>query len=384
MNNPVPPRERISRAFISLVTSEHCFFAQIGLTLKVQEDSRFPTLWTDGKSLGYNPAYVGQLADADLRTALVHEIMHVAMLHPFRLRGRDHRKFNVAADHAVNLSLGDYRDRQGGQPFKIPRDWLADPQYKGQSAEMVYSKLPEQPQQDEDGQGQGKPGLQPGEVRLYPADSPTEAEAAAADMAQTVMQAAQAAAIQQGSLPAEIRRLIEDMRTPTVDWRAALRAFLHRAQEDYSWKRPARRYLSAGLYLPGRDSERCGPIAVAVDTSGSIGGATLSAFAAEVNSIMSESRPESLTVIYCDASINGEPATYTPDDGPISLQPQGGGGTDFRPVFGWVDEHDAPAALVYLTDMEGSFPAFPPDYPVLWAATTDHAAPFGQTVRVTA
>lgn len=378
MAHPVLARERISRALVSLVVSEHCFFAQIGLSLKVREDATQPTAWTNGRDLGYNPKFVDGLSDPELRTVLVHEIMHVAMAHPFRFGAREHHRWNQACDHAVNLSLAEYRDKNGGTPFALPPGALADPRFSGQSAEMIYPHMPEQ----QPG-GSGGNGSDDGDLRPYPADSPAELAEAAADLAQAVMQAAQAAAIQQGSLPGEIKRLIEGMRQPAVDWRAALRAFMHRAQDDYSWKRPARRYLSAGLYLPGRDSERCGPIAVAIDTSGSIDGATLAAFQAEVNSIMAESRPESLTVIYCDAAINGEPAVYTPDDGQIELTPAGGGGTDFRPVFDWVDGHDEPAALVYLTDLYGSFPAAPPSYPVLWAATTDQQAPFGQTLRIT-
>jgi hypothetical protein len=45
-----------------------------------------------------------------------------------------------------------------------------------------------------------------------------------------------------------------------------------------------------------------------------------------------------------------------------------------------------PAFLVYLTDMEGRFPAAVPYFPVLWASTTPltraRKAPFGETMEV--
>ena len=41
-----------------------------------------------------------------------------------------------------------------------------------------------------------------------------------------------------------------------------------------------------------------------------------------------------------------------------------------------------PACLVYLTDLQGTFPDKPPDYPVLWVTTTDQEAPWGETVRL--
>jgi len=67
----------------------------------------------------------------------------------------------------------------------------------------------------------------------------------------------------------------------------------------------------------------------------------------------------------------------------IGLTAPGGGGTDFRPVF----EHTAkldppPKCLVYLTDLDGHFPAEAPDYPVVWVTwDQDAKAPFGETIR---
>jgi len=41
------------------------------------------------------------------------------------------------------------------------------------------------------------------------------------------------------------------------------------------------------------------------------------------------------------------------------------------------------AGMIYLTDLDGSFPDEPADYPVLWAAyNTTGSAPFGRTIHV--
>jgi hypothetical protein len=48
-----------------------------------------------------------------------------------------------------------------------------------------------------------------------------------------------------------------------------------------------------GLYLASLHSETLGPVAVAVDTSGSIDDATLAALSAEVTAIMDEAAPRS-------------------------------------------------------------------------------------------
>ena len=68
------------------------------------------------------------------------------------------------------------------------------------------------------------------------------------------------------------------------------------------------------------------------------------------------------------------------------MNPVGGGGTDFRPVFEWVERQGvAPCCLVYLTDLLcNRFPDQTPDYPVLWVQTADYnvTAPFGEIVKM--
>ena len=51
----------------------------------------------------------------------------------------------------------------------------------------------------------------------------------------------------------------------------------------------------------------------------------------------------------------------------VQLEPKGGGGTGFRPVFEWVGKNDiAPTCLIYLIDLCcDSYPETP-EYPVRW------------------
>jgi len=66
-----------------------------------------------------------------------------------------------------------------------------------------------------------------------------------------------------------------------------------------------------------------------------------------------------------------------PDDLP------GGGGTDFRPVFDWVEhENRTPNMLVYFTDAEGDFPKVPPNYPGIWLVKGKGAVPWGERVQL--
>jgi len=195
----------------------------------------------------------------------------------------------------------------------------------------------------------------------------------------------QAAAVAKarGSMPGDLGRLAQEAVRSRVDWRSVLIRFAQQAaRDDYSWSRPNPRYFAAGLYLPSLRSEAMGPLVVAIDTSGSIDNVLLGQFEAEVRAIAEDLRPARVHVLSCDAEVRRHDV-FEKDD-PITVVPGvGGGGTDFRPVFEAVDGlEDAPAAIVYLTDLAGTFPEKEPQVPVLWATTSQRQAPFGETVAV--
>lgn len=61
----------------------------------------------------------------------------------------------------------------------------------------------------------------------------------------------------------------------------------------------------------------------------------------------------------------------------------GGGGTNFRPVFEWVERQDKqPDLLVYFTDADGTFPEWEPHYPVIWLVKGKQKTPWGQHVQL--
>lgn len=386
-----PPEKRLAKARTALVLDAP-FFGALALRLRLEPDPSIETACTDGARIKYSPAFIEGLNDAQLKGLLAHEVLHCTNGHPWRMEHRDPRKWNTAADLAINPLLID-------AGFTLPADGLeCPPEWHGLSAEAIYNRLPDgspddsgnngqQSPQDgpQDGQGStqgrpdmGKPG--PGEVEA-PAPGTQAAEHAAeleAEWKAATIQAAKAAAAM-GKLPGSLARLVDEIKRPRVNWRAELRRFIQQsARNDYAWRKPAARYMHAGLYLPGLQSESMPPLVVCVDTSGSIDPGTLAAFGAEIQAIMDETRPEALHVVYCDSRINKTQA-HEPGD-LITLESTGGGGTDFRPPFAWVDaEGIQPAALIYLTDLQGPAPAEAPDYPVLWACTDARkSAPFGE------
>jgi predicted metal-dependent peptidase len=189
---------------------------------------------------------------------------------------------------------------------------------------------------------------------------------------------------QAGKVPAGLNRALEGAAEAAVDWREMLRRhWSDTIPADYSWMRPNRRHVWAGVYLPGVIREGVGEVAIAVDCSGSVSARQLALFEAEVRSILGGARPQRVHVLYFDSEVQkGE--TYEAGQ-PVHLNPAGGGGTEFGPCFDWLDEHGIqPQTLVFLTDLYGSFPPSAPAYPVLWASTGSQKAPFGAVIPMQA
>lgn len=373
---------RLTQARTGLVL-DNPFFGALALRLELIPDATIKTASTDGRAIRYSPAFIDSLTDAEIKGVLAHEVLHCTNGHPWRMGDRDPKRWNVAADMAINPLLKESR-------LILPAGGLDTPPHLiGKSVEAIYNALPE----GNDGQGgNGKPQpgngneSQPGPGEVEAPAPGTEAADQAADLESewkaAAMQSAKAAAMQ-GKLPGSLARMVEELKRPRLDWRAELRRFLQQtARNDYAWRKPATRYMHAGLYLPGLQSEQMPPLVVVVDTSGSIDAATLAAFGAEIQSIMDETRPEQMHIVYCDSGIN-RTESHEPGD-MIRLDALGGGGTDFRPPFAWVEnEGIQPAALIYLTDLEGPAPAEAPDYPVIWACTDARMrAPWGQTISL--
>ena len=338
------------------------FVGMLALRLIMTEDNSIKTAAVDGKNLFYNADFVAALSPGETKTLVAHEVFHCVFDHIGRRGDRNPRKWNQAGDYVINdtlLSAG----------FDKIDNWLHNPAFTGMTTDHIYSLLPE----TQDGDGND------------PLDdcmdgNPEECEMQATDWKIATIQSANAAKAM-GKLPEGMQRFVKELTAVKVDWKAMLRRFItETSKNDYSWQRPNRRFLAQGFILPTLYSESMGEIVVAIDTSGSIDQATLNAFGSEVKAIIQNTRPSKLTVIYCDAAVN-HVDEFGPND-EFHFDMHGGGGTDFRPPFTYVDEKGiTPVCFVYLTDMYGAF-GDAPNFPVMWCATTKVIAPWGETVPI--
>ena len=393
------------------------FFAQVYYSIGEEIFTKdFPTACTDGKRIYINPDYFCQFKLDERVFILAHEVDHMVCSHPTRskhyrlqdnVKGKpyDHMFVNVCMDYVVNANLVE------SGVGAINPDWLFRPDVKGDELwEDVYERLWQNPPPPPPGGGggQGQPGpnktakdagkslkgakgdpvaSQQGgsfDQVMEPADDLPEEH----EFKEAIARAAGLAKAM-GKMPANFQRMVDEILQPQIDWAQHIRLLITGkvGNNAETWSRPNRRRLSTNplVVIPGKRGYGCELVVVAVDTSGSIGETELSAFFAEVGGILNAVKPQRIVVIGCDAAITQVDEVHSLDDFELlrSKGIKGGGGTRFEPVFDYVDEHDLrPETLVYLTDLMGSFPDDKPGYPVVWCATTNDPAPFGDVVRI--
>ena len=388
--------KEVEQAMASLILDQP-FFATILLGMQRIEDPSKPTMCTDGDHLWYNPEFVKKLSRPELIGVLAHEAMHPACMHQLRRGERDGFKWNVAADYAINPLLAE-------AGLTLPKDRLEDEKYSDLHAEAIYAKLPECPEgtpawgdegegddkgDSQDGDGPPSPGMW-GEVidpKKPDGTKMTEADTREAEGQWKVkVQQAATAAKKAGKLPAGLARLVDDLMEPKLDWRTILSRFVGElARTDYSFRFPNVRYAQSGFTLPSLKQETIGKVIFGMDTSGSMGHDQLREIVGEVCGALSEYEKDGVdpevTILWCDTEVHEQ----TVSD-PSEFNPQGGGGTDFAPVFEYVkDKGYEPKALIYLTDGYCNSFGDDPGYPVLWGLTEKcdyFDPPWGETMVI--
>ncbi len=370
------------------------------------------TTATDARAFYFNPVFIDHLNLAQTQFVLAHEAMHCAMGHDHRRNGRIKRRWDVACEHAVNLVL--IEDGMKPPLYGI----LADQNYMTLSAEEIYPLIPEDTEEESfdehlfDDDSQTGSSADPNEH----ADDPEKGDAGGAGQSgetdpqdreggagsasdrpdplsqsereelaeqwQNRLAAAAQAARQAGKLSQSMLRWVDDLLAPSLPWRALIaRFFAINQRDDYSWRRPSRREGNA--ILPRLSSEGLEVVA-AIDTSGSISDDELREFVTELDALKGQVRAR-VTLLACDNQIDvNAPWEYEAwDTMQLPNELDGGGGTDFRPVFDWVEaENRSPNLLVYFTDAEGSFPKVAPNYPVIWLVKGKGRVPWGERVQL--
>jgi predicted metal-dependent peptidase len=398
--------EKISRAKAKLLV-EYPYFGTLASRLELSRNDDIGSFLSDGTRFEFNDDYLEGLSLDELGFALANGAMHAALAHESRQMGRMGWLWQLATDHAINAMLIE-------NGLSRPEMINYDPRFEGMYAEEIYAHLKEEIKNEEfddneandtgfneqnkrhqqqlqnaegnrDTEGH-RPRMEVENEYHAPKDISSENEyhapkERAAEEEQLEQLAREALEKMQtmGELPGGIERFFMPDAVPKIDWRRELSLSLEGYyQNDYRMMPPSKKLLYAGTYLPSLDSDFFRAV-LAIDSSGSVDGAMLGLFIAEIESLLLQFPNYRIDLFVCDAKVQSHRTFYGGEM--LEYDLKGGGGTDFRPLFDYIEAHlPQTQLLLYFTDAQGRFPEGEPLYDTLWITPEEAAVPFGRVI----
>ena len=117
------------------VRQECQFFGALMLFASIKTSNKVDTAATDGKDIFFNENFLNKLTSSEQNALMLHEVLHMALLHVQRRQSRDPHIWNIAVDIVVNDLI--IRNTK----FKLPKDAIIDQQYSDKSVEFIYECL---------------------------------------------------------------------------------------------------------------------------------------------------------------------------------------------------------------------------------------------------
>ncbi len=366
------------------------------LPLQEAEPAWCASTATDARSFYYNPEFIASLSLSETQFVLAHEALHCGLSHFARREHRNRRRWDVACDYAVNQILVE----DGLDPIGSA---LQNQDYRGMTAEEIYPLIDqdssEEPQDQhlyDDGiespgdQSDSEQNTETQDRNPLPRQSPGkpppltlhERERLNTQWQQRLAGAAQQA-LQFGKMNSSIARWVHRLTHSTVPWRTLLARFMSSSNRvDYNLMRPSQR-RTGDVFQPSLFAPQTN-VVVALDTSGSIVDDELNTFITEVNAIKGLVNAR-ITLLACDDELDQDgPWVYEPYEAMTSPPTlSGNGGTNFNPVFDWIEQQAIPPdLLIYLTDAKGRFPNKSPRLETLWLVKGAAEVPWGQRIQL--
>jgi len=361
-------RENLITARVGMLLKSS-FFGNLATRLKlVNADEWCATAATDGRHFYYNSRFVNMLRARELEFLFGHEVLHVVYDHFGRRGDRDPQLWNIANDYCVNADL---KKHNVGEMITTV-ECLYDPKYENLASEEVYDDLYENAEKisiddlldqmlddhiDEDdtdpnGSGQSN-GNGDGDEKSTkrPVLTPEERQQIRDEVKEAVLNASQTC--DASNLPLGIKRMIQDLTEPKMNWRELLRMQLQSTiKSDYTWLRSSRKGWHVDAVMPGMNNSDMIDIAIALDMSGSILDEQGRDFLSEVKGIMESFDDFRIHVFTFDTEIYN-PQQFQSDNLQeiTEYELKGGGGTRFEAIFNYLKEEEiVPERLVVFTD----------------------------------
>jgi predicted metal-dependent peptidase len=340
------------------------FFGNLATRLKlINADEWCATAATDGRNFYYNTRFIKMLRPKEVEFLFGHEVLHVVYDH-FGRRGERHPMLsNVAADYCVNADLK--KHRVGEFITSVP--CLYEAKYEGMSYEEVYDdlyknaekidineliqKLLDDHMEDEDDSDSDSKGPD-GNGRVKRPRLTDEEKAAIRDEIKEAMLSA-AQTCDAGNIPAGVKRIIQDLTEPKMNWRELIRQQIESTvKSDFTWLRTSRKGWDMDAVMPGMKTQEAIDICVMIDMSGSISDSQGRDFVSEVKGIMETFEDYRIHIGCFDTEVyNMQVFTADNLEDISEYRLDGGGGTDFDCFFDYFKKEDIePKKLVVFTD----------------------------------
>lgn len=370
------PEDLLTKARTQLI-SKQPFWGELALYLKLVESTTIKTISTDGEHLFYSRAYVFYLMASGgmdlLQSVVLHEIIHIALMHIQRQKNRIHDVWNDAADYADNQMIVDAK-------LPISEGWLLDKSFVGMTADEIYEILLKDKKHKTKGENTDSHDLWQ-QVSSDAGKNESLSEAWKSRMAQALVSSEG-----RGTSSANIKQIVNQILDPDINWKQALYPYIVPSKGDYSFDQPDCRFMCATykyMYVPTFISNELQDIVVCLDTSGSIDQDEQTNFVSHIFYIL-RSYPQLRGLLTsCDTEVQ-DFIELTHDTDVLTMPIVGGGGTDFVPVFDLIEEKGIkPSVLIYFTDGDGRYPEKQPEYPVLWVMSNKRwkdKIPFGKFI----
>jgi predicted metal-dependent peptidase len=404
--------EKIQKAKARLML-EHPYFGTIASSLTLEKSDAIEAFLSDGNILQYNDDYFEAAPLEDVEFALANGAMHTVLRHQKRAGERYDWLWQLATDYTINsmlvrngLSLPDranYQDRFEGmyaeEVYEVLRSEIINEELSGDE-NLKEQAHDEQGKSNNDRVSEEGKGTEENEERPrqtaysdakndsgnpeapaeHREDEEPEMDLEAEErMAREFYEQLFEKMNRQGTLPRDLKLLVPEYFSHRVDWRERLYRYIaDHAKSSFTFLPPNMKYLYRGIYLPSLSSDLL-RIVIAIDTSGSIDEKLLAIFLGEVQSITQQYPNYEIDIVTADMNIQSH-ELFLPGE-TLNYEIKGRGGTDFRPVFDYIDRQiDYPTLLIYFTDGLGTFPEDEPSYDLLWVMPEERKVPFGEVV----
>jgi len=331
--------------------------------------------------LKYNKEWYEGLSDAQAIGALLHELLHLLLMHALRRGERDPLLWAVCCDMAVNDHLPPEMLPPSAVTTEATERKLHIKIEHYQSAERYYEDLARLLDDNMSLIQRGSTvALLCSNVSLFEAEKLPEEdvsqmnEQALKGKIREIIDEAQKG----GEVPQALNEELDTIyRQAQIDWKTMFKRFLAgrgRIQTRATYKRESRRYDN----FPGTKRTVGLRVLIALDESGSISNDQLQTFFSEVMAVNRITNAQILVSEFDTECTKPKPA----EEYRRVKNREKNGGTDFKPVFELADSLKV-SLLVIFTDGEGSAPERV-NQKVLWVLTEGgkQPAPYGYSATL--